>query len=217
MTPYVSRMMWLVLICTLTANNAGFGQEPTIPDAAQGSGAARITAAQMAVQVAAQGAAPKKPPLAFPIIEKYGGVLPRPGAAEQPSAGAKVLLDVTADSKPGEVNKGLDRVARLLNLYGVAGLKSTDVKVAVVLHGEATKAALNDAAYQQRFDHPANPNLPLIQALKAAGVEVLVCGQALNYKGFADQEVADRVTIAASALTAVINRQTDGFAYVPVP
>lgn len=157
------------------------------------------------------------PTLAFPIIEKYGGVLPRPGAAEQPRAGAKVLLDVTADSKPGDVNKGLDRVARLLNLYGVAGLKASDLKVVVVLHGEATKTALSDAAYKQRFDHPTNPNLPLIKALNGAGVEVLVCGQALNYKGYADQEVAGGVMIAASALTAVINRQADGFAYVPVP
>ena len=157
------------------------------------------------------------PALAFPIVEKYGGVLPRPRATEQPRAGAKVLLDVTADSKPGDVNKGLDRVARLLNLYGVAGLKASDVKIVVVLHGEATKAALHDAAYQRRFDNPTNPNLPLIKALKEAGVEVLVCGQALNYKNYADQEVADGVTIAASALTAVVNRQSDGFAYVPVP
>ena len=46
-----------------------------------------------------------------------------PRAAEQPRKGAKAAFDVTADAKPGEVNKGLEQVARLLNLYGAAGLK----------------------------------------------------------------------------------------------
>jgi intracellular sulfur oxidation DsrE/DsrF family protein len=154
--------------------------------------------------------------LVFPIIAKFGGVLPRPTAVEQPRTGAKVVFDVTAEAKPGDVNKGLDRVARLLNLYGAAGLKAGDVKITIVLHGEATKSALNDSAYKTRFGTEQNPNLPLIRELQEAGVEVLVCGQALNYKGFPDVEVADGVPIAAAALTVVINRQSDGYSYLPV-
>ena len=154
--------------------------------------------------------------LVFPIIGKHGGVLPRPKAVEQPRAGAKVVFDTTADSKPADVNKGLDRVARLLNLYGVAGLKAQEVKITIVLHGEATKSVLNDTAYKTRFQVDENPNLPLIRELQKAGVEVLVCGQALNYKGFPDGEVADGIPIAAAALTVVINKQTDGYSYIPV-
>src|ERR1700722_4962976 len=78
----------------------------------------------------------------FPIIPNVGGVVPLPNAAEQPRKGAKVVFDVTADAKPADLNKGLERVARLLNLYGSAGLKSSDVKIAVVMHGEATKSVL---------------------------------------------------------------------------
>ena len=159
----------------------------------------------------------EKTRLEFPVIRKVGGVLPRPQAAEQPREGAKVVLDVTADAKPGDVNKGLDRVARLLNLYGVAGKKAADVKIAVVFHGEATKSVLTDADYKNRFEVATNPNLPLIRDLQKAGVEIFVCGQALNYKGFADAEVAVDIPIAAAALTVVINKQTDGFAYLPVP
>jgi intracellular sulfur oxidation DsrE/DsrF family protein len=155
--------------------------------------------------------------LEFPIIRNFGGVLPRPAAAQQPRAGVKVVLDVTADAKPADVNKGLDRVARLLNLYGAAGKLTSDVKIAVVLHGEATKSVLTDADYKDRFDVATNPNLPLIRDLQKAGVEIFVCGQALNYKGYADAEVADGIPIAAAALTVVINKQTDGFAYLPVP
>jgi len=154
--------------------------------------------------------------LEFPIIPQHGGVLPRPRAVEQPRAGVSVVMDATAGAKPGEINKGLDRVSRLLNLYGTAGLQAQDVKITIVLHGEATPAVLRDAAYQARFQ-VENPNLPLIRELQQAGVEVLVCGQALNYKGFPDAEVADGIPIAAAALTVVINKQADGYTYIPVP
>ncbi|MCA9220260.1 MAG: DsrE family protein [Planctomycetales bacterium] len=155
--------------------------------------------------------------LVFPIIKEQGGVRPRPNAVEQPAAGRKVIFDVTADTKPTEPNKGLDRAARLLNLYGSAGRDASDIAITVVLHGEATKSILNDESYKKRFEVNQNPNLPLIGKLKAAGVEVLVCGQALNYKGFADNEVADGIPIAAAAMTAVINKQSSGYAYLPVP
>jgi ubiquinone/menaquinone biosynthesis C-methylase UbiE/intracellular sulfur oxidation DsrE/DsrF family protein len=159
----------------------------------------------------------EKPQLVFPIIGNFGGVLPRPKASEQPRANAKVVIDVTADSKPAEVNKGLERVARLLNLYGVAGLKASDVAIAVVLHGEATKSVLKDAAYKRRWETDANPNLVLIRDLQKAGVEISVCGQALGYKGIADDEVANGIPIAAAALTVIINKQSDGYAYLPAP
>ena len=155
--------------------------------------------------------------LLFPIISSHGGVVSRPAAAEKPRVGAKVVFDVTADAKPETVNKGLDRAARLLNLYGAAGLKSSDLTISLILHGEATKSALNDQEYKERFDIDQNPNLPLIWDLKKAGVEVFVCGQALNYKGFPDSTVANGITIADAALTVVINKQHDGYSYVPVP
>src|SRR5205823_3718450 len=78
---------------------------------------------------------PAESKLVYPIIPNAGGVVPLPTAAEQPRKGAKVVLDVTASSTPAEVNAGLDRAARLLNLYGAAGLEAGDVKIAVVLHG----------------------------------------------------------------------------------
>lgn len=154
--------------------------------------------------------------LVFPIVEGVGGVLPRPNAAEQPRAGAKVVFDVTNDTKSSDINKGLDRVARLLNLYGSIGLKASDIKISVVLHGESTKAALSDASYETRFEVEKNPNLPLIQKLQSLGVEIYVCGQALNYKSFEDSEVAENIPIAAAALTVVANKQADGFSYIPV-
>src|SRR5438105_3984173 len=77
--------------------------------------------------------------LVYPLVPGHGGVVPLPRAAEQPRKGAKAVFDITADAKPGTVNKGLEHVARLLNLYGAAGLTAGDVKIVAVLHGEADK------------------------------------------------------------------------------
>jgi predicted methyltransferase/intracellular sulfur oxidation DsrE/DsrF family protein len=158
------------------------------------------------------------PDLLFPIIEGYGGVVAVADAVEPPRAGAKLVLEVTSEAKkPEEVNKGLDRAARLLNLYGTAGLKASDIKITVVLHGEATKSVLSDEAWESRLQMKHNPNLPLIRLLQKAGVEVIVCGQALSYKKIERGEVAGEIPVAAAALTVLLNRQADGFAYVPVP
>ncbi len=153
--------------------------------------------------------------LVYPLISGHGGVVPLPRAAEQPRKGAKALFDVTADAKPGEVNKGLEQVARLLNLYGAAGLTAREVKIAAVCHGAADKAVLSDAAYSARFKVAANPNLSLIRDLKKAGVEVFVCGQSLHDLGFKNEEVADAVSVADSAMLVLANKQADGYAYIP--
>src|SRR5947207_9677194 len=155
--------------------------------------------------------------LIYPLVPGHGGVVPLPRAAEQPRKGAKAVFDVTADVKPGEVNKGLEQVARLLNLYGAAGLKAGDVKIAAVCHGAADRAVLSDAAYAARFKVAANPNLALIRDLKKAGVEVFVCGQSLHELGFKAEEVADEVPVANSAMNVLVNKQTDGYAYIPAP
>lgn len=155
-------------------------------------------------------------PPEFPLIEGFGGIVPVPGAAEGPRAGARILLDVTADARPADVNKGLERAARLLNLYGGAGLKASDVGIVVVLHGEATKSVLNDEFYKQRYGVERNPNLKLVEKLQSAGVEVFVCGQALNYKGFPQSAVAAGIPVADAALTVITNRQMDGYGYLPI-
>lgn len=156
-------------------------------------------------------------PLQHPIIAGYGGVAQVERATERPRSGAKVVLDVTAGGDAAKVNKGLDRAARLLNLYGLAGMQAKDVSVAVVLHGDATAAVLNDEFYAARFNVEKNPNGPLISALRKAGVEIFVCGQALNYKGFAESTVIPDVGIADAALSVLINRQNDGYAFLLVP
>jgi len=45
---------------------------------------------------------------------------------------------------------------------------------------------------------------------------LLVCGQAAAGLGIEDEEIAADVRVAVSALTVNVNRQLDGFAYIPL-
>lgn len=154
------------------------------------------------------------PKLVHPAIAGYGGVLPLPDAADQPAQGTKVVFDVTAVAREaGKPVPALERAAVLLNLAGASGLQPADLEVAVVLHGEATYAALESKAFRERFGRE-NENAVLIERLGKAGVKVLVCGQSLVKKEIDRTAVRTDVAVAASALTAVVNRQRIGFACV---
>jgi len=166
--------------------------------------------------MAAFGAATNGPTFLFPQIARYGGIVQVPDGSEPPRRGIKIVFDITADSKPEELNKGLESVARYLNLNAEAGFKPADVKIALVLHGAATNASLTDAAYAKLTATTNNPNLELIRGLKACGVEVFVCGQSLARNKFTPAEVAGDVSVAVSAMTVNVNKQQDGYSYLSI-
>ncbi|QDU15070.1 DsrE/DsrF-like family protein [Gimesia maris] len=159
----------------------------------------------------------------FPLIKGHGGIIAVPDASQQPKMDSKVLLDITSDEKSGGIIKGLDRAALILNQYTQAGAGTDNgFKMALVLHGPATKAALSHEAYKKHSKPYArslgtdkNPNLKLLQELKNHGVEIFVCAQALAHHGYAGDEVAKPVRIAVSAATVNINKQMEGYAYIP--
>ncbi len=163
---------------------------------------------------------PKKAPAketksVTPVVPGYGAVVPLPAAAELPTKGSKVVFDITSTGKdPDKPLPGLERAATLLNLAGSAGLKPADLEIVVVLHGDATSTALDDAAYKELTGRP-HASADLLKKLNEVGVKVLVCGQSLARKGYDSGRVRGDVSVAASAVSAVVNLQTRGFAYVP--
>lgn len=163
------------------------------------------------------------PQYQYPLIQGHGGIVVLPEVAEQPQKNSKVIIDITSGEMTGDVLKGFDRAALISNQYAQAGVgPKQGMKMAVILHGEATKAALTHEAYKKQASSYArqaglegNPNLDLIERLNEAGVEIYVCGQALAHHGFATEEVASAATVAVSAATVNINKQMDGYAYLP--
>jgi intracellular sulfur oxidation DsrE/DsrF family protein len=153
------------------------------------------------------------PELEHPKVSGHGGVFRIAGNPELPQSGSKVIVDVTSGDQDGGVNKGFARAARFVNLFTLGGVD--DFQMAIVLHGSATKEALSDEAYTKLFGK-ANPNRELIRQLRGAGVDILVCGQALMHSGYDPAQAAPEVKVALSAATAIVNRQMQGFAYLPI-
>ena len=95
-------------------------------------------------------------------------------------------------------------------------MEPAKVDIAVVLHGDTTLAVLKDDAYSSQFKTEGNPNLKCLSELQKVGVKVYVCGQSLIGKGAKPSDVSEQAEVAVSALTALVNLQSDGYAYIPL-
>ena len=81
----------------------------------------------------------------------------------------------------------------------------------MILQAAATTAVLNEKGLKAR-GLTRNPSVDLIAKLKAAGVSVRVCGQALAAAKIARDEVLPDVQVDLSALTTVAALQLRGYA-----
>lgn len=152
-----------------------------------------------------------------PVIADHGRAVALPEAAGQPDPELtyRVVFDVTSGpERPTQVNPGLDKVARFLNVYATAGIEPSDMELIAVLHGKATAAVMNDSAYRRRHG-VANPNTALLVALREAEVELQVCGQALAHNEIPKDAVAEHVEVVLAALTAVPTYELRGYAVQP--
>lgn len=154
--------------------------------------------------------------LIHPVIAEHGGVVRLADAAMQPRGGARLLVDLTSGGDPAKLNSAIEKVAKYLNIYGGAGAVPKKAQIAVVFHGDATLAVLNSDAYAKNFDTKGNPNFALLRQLHENNVDLYVCGQSLIAKGATPEDVVVFVDTAVSALTAVVNLQADGYAYLPL-
>jgi intracellular sulfur oxidation DsrE/DsrF family protein len=84
-----------------------------------------------------------------------------------------------------------------------------------IASGGATPIVLNDAQYKKAYG-VANPNLPLIEQLRKAGVDIAVCGQAVAEHKFQYDWVDSHVTLALSALTTITVLEQQGYALMPL-
>lgn len=153
-----------------------------------------------------------------PAIRSAGRMHALPQASYRPDLTGtyKVVFGLTgAAAKPGDINPGLERVARTVNLYVWAGVPLNHLHFVAVASGRATAIALDDAHYRQRYGVD-NPNLPVIAELRRAGVDVAVCGQAVAEQGYPFNAVDAHVTLALSALTTITGLQQQGYALMPL-
>lgn len=152
-----------------------------------------------------------------PAILDFGRIVLSPDAANQPDPALqyRAVFNVTkASSDPAKVNPSLEKVARFINLLASKGVRPERGNIVAVVHGPATSSILTEEAYRGKFQ-VGNPNIPLLAALKAAGVEVHVCSQALAGQGLSRGAVAADVVVDLAGLTTLATLQLRGFALIP--
>jgi intracellular sulfur oxidation DsrE/DsrF family protein len=152
-----------------------------------------------------------------PTIQEAGAIVALPNAGMQPDKNTdyKVVFNITGGGAPEKVLAGLDRVARTVNLFTSAGVSLSRLHFVAVVHGPATPSILDDAHYKDKFG-VENPNTKLIAELEKAGVQVVVCGQALAHNKFPHAWVNPQVEITLAALVDIVILQQQGYALIPL-
>ena len=148
-----------------------------------------------------------------PVITGYGEVwhIDNPGFITNTTKEYKVVFEIMNTSEsPDQLNKSIETAARFLNMHAQHGVPPANLKVALVVHNEASKDLLINSAYKSRYNTD-NPNKELIQKLLDANVEVVFCGQSSISRNIPISETIDGVELALSAMPALIHLQDDGF------
>ena len=152
-------------------------------------------------------------PFVYPSLKGFGGIYEMPEATvlPDPDLEYKLIVDVVSEAEaPDSLAQGLYRLARMINLFGVAGVPAEQLDIVLAIHGGATFGVMDNDSYRERFGVD-NPNLPLLAALSRMGVKSTVCGQSLIGRDIPVSAVDDTVEVATSMLTTVATYQMRGY------
>lgn len=148
-----------------------------------------------------------------PVILEYGSTwaMDNPDFKTDPKVKYKVVFDIhNTPDDPSAVNPMLNTLARFINMHAGAGVPLKNLKAVGVIHNKASVDAMNNEAYREKFGVD-NPNIPLMEALEAAGAEIYMCGQSINARGIDPDRMAKPVKTALSAMTVFLSLQSKGY------
>lgn len=179
---------------------------------------AQQAAAQTPSQIRAEALKKNEAKLIYPYVKAslLSGVIPvsDPDFQVDKQKTYKLVFDYSYGNptlySQGQVNPALEEVARILNLHSAAGVSDKNLKPVIVLHGPGVGTFYNDGLYQEKFGR-SNPNIPLIQALQAKGVELIVCGQSLQLRDIDKARLLPGIRLAYSARTTLSTLQLQGY------
>ena len=121
-----------------------------------------FVAAVSAVSLLIVGLGPVRAQTPDRPVPGYGAHTALPDAGEQPDPTRvyEVIFDVSIGGSEGQPSRGLDRVARFINILAASGVDSEHRRIVAVVHGAATTAVMSDEAWAKRHDGNANPVRP---------------------------------------------------------
>ncbi|MDH2066652.1 DsrE family protein [Pantoea sp. GD03673] len=153
-----------------------------------------------------------------PAIEGYGKIhyVDTPAFKPGTTAGLSNKIVFQINRNEGDIRKpnlGLERVARVTNLYYAAGVPLDQLKFVVSINGDAVSSALNNDQFSKAYGVD-NPNLKLISELKKAGVQVTICDQSVAFHQLDRNWIDPMVTHTISSGTTVATLENSGYAFL---
>lgn len=146
-----------------------------------------------------------------PAIPEFGPIAEVEGATPiDPETRFRIAFDVSEPAEENAVSRRLESAARFINMHVVAGVPAENIQLAIVVHGRAVHDVSTPAE-----EGAVNANAPLIDALIAHGVEIIVCGQSAAYYDVETEDLLPGVEMALSAMTAHALLQQDGYTLNP--
>ncbi len=106
-----------------------------------------------------------------------------------------------APAQPDSLAPGFRQPAVFFRLLDSNGVPRRNVQLAVIVHGTATPSLLQNDAYRARTGKD-NGSIALLTALHEAGVQIIVCGQALINRNVPRDQLLPFVKVATTAGTA---------------
>lgn len=148
-----------------------------------------------------------------PLIPDFGAVwdVPKPDLKVNKKMEYKVMFDIySSPDDPEALNRGLNTLARFMNMHAKAGVPARNIHVAAIVHNKASWDLLTDVAYMEKYG-VKNPNRELIRQLTAAGADIYQCGQSLYSRAVPREALVPEVQVALSAMTAILQLKEEGY------
>lgn len=152
------------------------------------------------------------------IFRSWGWIDPPPDVNPAiASRGVCVACQIRKDVWTNSVERGLDRVHRLVEEYRFLGIPEKDIHVCALFDEDTAYWMLNDDAHKSHTpDCSPNPNKDMIVRLVQAGVSVEVSEAALARHGWTAQDVLSGVTVVTNVTGRIADLGRSGYSYLPL-
>lgn len=137
--------------------------------------------------------------------------VPNPSFPVPADAVYRAVWDASEGTEqPNESDPVFRSVASFLVMAEEAGVPRSNVQLALVVYGNAAKHLLQNDAYRA-MTGTDNPNIPILEALHARGVQVIVCGQAIPNRKLPADKLLPFVRVSLSAGFAHVTLHSQGY------
>lgn len=146
------------------------------------------------------------------IVENYGSVykVEEPDTKFDTEGKYQVVFDIFKDTNSAEANEQLQDVANYITQQLEEGVLPENMNTIVILHGKASKNALNNSAYNKLFKTD-NPNMELIMQLLNSKVKIYVGERTFTRNAFNKEDKISGIRLAVSATSTLTMFQQEGY------